>query len=53
LWRSSRFFDFSNLNAAIVGDAPRSRVARSDLHALHIFGASVAMRMKVMDTLIA
>jgi aspartate carbamoyltransferase catalytic subunit len=38
--RQARGTDFSKLKIAIVGDIKHSRVARSDLHALRILGAT-------------
>ncbi len=37
--RQAKGDDFSRLKVLIVGDVKHSRVARSDLHALHILGA--------------
>jgi aspartate carbamoyltransferase catalytic subunit len=38
--RQAKHVDFSTLKIAIVGDLLHSRVARSDLHALRVLGAS-------------
>lgn len=38
--RQARGTDFSNLKIAIIGDIKHSRVARSDLHALRVLGAT-------------
>lgn len=38
--RQAKGADFSNLKIAIVGDIRHSRVARSDLHALRVLGAT-------------